>query len=160
MRHDRSEIGVGGRQAGGVGPQDKAGPVSVPEVDGGLVAPGDHRDRVGQDLECLGEIGESGQLLAEGQQRPGGGIAPTGVAQHRAHVEHIARVPGEEAKDPLFRVGVRVVRTEELGDASVASERRGDVDHPPIVAGLVGLVEVPLHSSAARPRASSGERPR
>ena len=139
-------MGIGGRHAGGVGAEDESGPVTVPQVHGGLVAAGDDRDGVGQDLEGLGQVGESGQLLAEGEQGPGGGVAPAGVAQHRAHVEHVARVAGEQMQDALLYVGggagFCVIRSEELGDAPVTAERRCDVDHQAAAAGVFDVVGV------------------
>ena len=85
-------------QRGTIGPRSASGgvmpavyapstsrePVAVPQVDGRLVAAGHLGDGVGQDLEGLGQVGETRQLLAEGQQRPRRRVAATGVAQDRA----------------------------------------------------------------------------
>ncbi len=112
----------------GAGPGHQAGPVAVPQVDGGLVAAGQRRDGVGQALQRLGQVGQPGELLAEGQKGPGGRVAAPGVAQDDQHVEEVGGLTGEKAEDPqVVRGGGRRpgTRTRPAGRSGAG---RGDVD--------------------------------
>ena len=139
-RHDRPQRGVGWAACPRSRPGDQLAEVRVPQVDRRLVAVGDRRHGVGQQLDQLAQVGHPGDALREREQGPGGGVAALGVGEYPEDVEGHGGVLGEQLEHLGLRRRVDRPRGEELGQTAVEQVGRGDVDDEPRAPVVIGVV--------------------